>query len=199
MADALAADEPVGLIDEADDPAGGGSGDSVEILRGMIAAGVVAGGVSFVKDRSAARRMALAGVGAGMTLSIGATSDKLHGEPIRVRGIVRVVHRDPLPMDLWSGTTYDVGLVVVFDVGGILVVISENKIVTENIDIFEILGFDATQMQMAVFKGLGLHIRQALAGKISRFIPVDAVGVTHPDVQQLGDFDRVLRPIFPAG
>ena len=197
VAEALAVDEPVGLIDEADDPAGGGSGDSVEILRGMLAAGVTAGGVSFVKDRAAARQMAEAGVGAELRLSLGAKSDDLHGEAIEVNGVVRVIHRDPLPMEYWSGTTYDVGLVCVLDVNGILVVVSENKIVTENIDIFEILGFDATQMQMAVFKGLGLHIRQALAGKISRFTPVDAVGVTHPEVRQLGEFDRVVRPIFP--
>ena len=194
---ALDADEPIGLIDEADDPAGGGSADSVAILRGMIAAGVSSGGVSTVMDAAAARQMAAAGVGAEMQLSLGAKTDSLHGEPISVRGVVRLIHRDPLPMEFWSGLTYDVGLVCVLDVAGILVVVTERKIVTENIDIFELLGFDVRAMQMAVFKGLGLHIRQALEGKIRRFLPVDAVGVTHPDVRQLGDFDQVLRPIYP--
>lgn len=194
---ALAASEPVGLIDEADDPAGGGSADSVAILRGMIAGGVTAGGVSTIKDTVVARQMAAAGVGAELEVSLGAKTDSLHGEPLTARGIVRLIHRDPIPMDHWTGATYEVGLICVLDVGGILVVVTERKVVTENIDVFEILGFDVTAMQMAVFKGLGLHIRQALEGKITTFVPVDAVGVTHPDVSQLGAFDNVQRPMYP--
>ena len=197
VAQALAADEPIGLIDEADDPAGGGSADSVAILRGMIAGGVSAGGVSTNKDTEVARQMAAAGVGAELEVSLGAKTDSLHGDPITLRGTVRLIHNAPIPMDKWSGAAYEVGLICVLDVDGILVVVTERKVVTENIDIFEILGFDVTAMQMAVFKGLGLHIRQALEGKISKFIPVDAVGVTHPDVRQLGAFDQVPRPVYP--
>ena len=194
---ALAASEPIGLIDEADDPAGGGSADSVAILRGMIADGVTVAGVSSIKDTEVARQMAEAGVGAELEVSLGAKTDSLHGEPITVRGAVRLIHSDPIPMDHWTGATYEVGLICVLDVGGILVVVTERKVVTENIDVFEILGFDVTAMQMAVFKGLGLHIRQALEGKITTFIPVDAVGVTHPDVRKLGAFENVQRPIYP--
>ena len=56
--------------------------------------------------------------------------------------MVRVIaQRDPIPMDMWSRRyAYEVGLIGVLDVGGILVVVTERKIVTENIDIFEILG-----------------------------------------------------------
>ncbi len=194
---ALQQSAPIGLIDEADDPAGGGSGDSVAILRGMIAGGARAGGVAAIKDTLVARQMAAAGLGAELEVSLGAKTDSLHGDPLTLGGTVRLIHRDPLPMEHWSGTTYDVGLVCVLDVDGILVVVSERKIVTENIDIFEILGFDVRAMQLAVFKGLGLHIRQALKGKIETFMPVDAIGVTHPDVSKLGAFEHVMRPVFP--
>jgi len=67
---------------------------------------------------------------------------------------------------------------------------------TENIDIFDLLDFDITKMQVG-FKGLGLHIRQALQDKIRTFIPVDGVGVTHPDVRKLGPYERVRRPVWP--
>jgi hypothetical protein len=52
-------------------------------------------------------------------------------------------------------------------------------------------------MQAVAFKGLGLHIRQALEGKIKTFLPIDGVGVTHPDVRKLGPYTRIKRPVWP--
>lgn len=194
---ALAANEPVGLIDECDDPAGGGSADSVAILRGLLEGGVARGGMSTVKDAEVAAAMAAAGIGTELTVNLGAKTDTLHGQPITVTGTVATIHTSPIPTDSWTGTTYDAGIIGVLDVHGILAVVTQHKLVTENIDIFAPLGFDVTQVQAAGFKGLGLHIRQALAGKIERFIPVDGVGVTHPDVRKLGTFRRLRRPVWP--
>lgn len=194
---ALELGETVGLIDEADDPAGGGSADSVAILRGLLAGGVRSGGMSTIKDTEVLQKMVELGEGARLKTLLGAKTDRLHGEPVEVEGRVARIYRDPIPTDSWSGRTYDVGAIGVLDVDGILVVVTERKIITENIDIFEILGYDVTQMQAAGFKGLGLHIRQALEGKIHTFIPVDGIGVTHPDVRKLGPYRRVRRPIWP--
>ena len=194
---ALTNPEPVGLIDEADDPAGGGAGDSVAVLRGMLAGGVTAGGISTIKDTMVVRKMAELGEGKRLKTLLGAKTDSRHGEPLEVVGIVRRIYRGPIPKDDWSGNLYNVGLLGVLDVNGILIVVTETKIITENFDIFEILGLDVKKMQVASFKGLGLHIRQALEGKIQTFIPVDGVGVTHPDIRKLGTYKRVRRPIWP--
>ena len=197
VGDALAAGEPVGLIDECDDPAGGGSCDSVAILRAMLEGGVERGGMSTIFDAGTARAMAGAGTGAELTLTLGAKSDRLHGESLEVTGRVGPLHHGPLAVDNWSGRAFDFGAVGVLEVGGVQVVVTERRMVTENIDIFEALGLDVRRMQAVGFKGLGLHVRQALAGKIERFIPVDAVGVTHPDVRKLGRFRRLRRPCWP--
>jgi microcystin degradation protein MlrC len=194
---AMALPGPVGLIDEADDPAGGAPADSVEILRGMLRAGVPSGGISTVTDTEVARRMASAGEGARLDTWLGAKTDHLHGEPIEVEGRVVKVHREPIPMDGWSGRLWDVGIVGVLEVRGVLVVVTETKIVAENVDIFEILGFDVRTLKVVSFKGLGLHIRQMLAGKIETCLTVDGVGVTHPDVRKLGPYRRVRRPVWP--
>ena len=197
VADALAAGEPVGLIDECDDPAGGGSCDSVGIVRAMLNGGVERGGMSTIFDTEAARAMAAAGTGSELTLVLGAKTDHLHGESLEVSGRVGHIHHGPLAVDTWSGRAFDFGAVGVLEVGGVQVVVTERRMVTENIDIFEALGLDVRRMQAVGFKGLGLHVRQALAGKIERFIPVDAVGVTHPDVRKLGRFRRLRRPCWP--
>jgi microcystin degradation protein MlrC len=197
LKEALSAGEPVGLIDECDDPAGGGSGDSVVILRGMLDAGAKSGGISTVMDYGVARKMAEAGEGTKVTVTLGAKTDSLHGKSVDVSGRVIKLFNGPVPSDTWSGKTQNAGIVGVLDIGGILVVVTEHKIVTENIDIFNLLGFDVTKLQAIGFKGLGLHVRQALAGKIGRFIPIDGAGVTHPDVRKLGPYKRIRRPTWP--
>jgi microcystin degradation protein MlrC len=194
---ALALDEPVGLVDEADDPAGGGSGDSVEILRGMLEGGVRSGGISTINDAAVVGMMVAVGEGANIDVLLGAKTDSLHGKSIELQGRVVKIHRGPISMDYWSGRSFEVGTLGVLDVQGILVVVTETKIITENIDVLGILGFDVTKMQAVSFKGLGLHIRQALEGKIKTFIPVDGVGVTHPDVRKLGPYKRLKRPVWP--
>jgi len=197
VAIALSADEPVGLIDEADDPAGGASCDSVLILRAMIAGGITRGGVSSIFDAASARACADAGVGASVTLALGAKLDPRHGSPMLVNGTVRAIHRGDIATDQWTGKTYDPGILAVLDVAGILVVVTERKFVTENIDVFEPLGFDVRGMQAVAFKGLGLHVRQALKGKITRFLAIDGDGATNPDVRRLGEFLHIRRPVWP--
>lgn len=197
VAIALTAGEPVGLIDEADDPAGGAACDSVLILRAMIEGGITSGGVSSIFDATSARACADAGLGSRITLALGAKLDPRHGSPLMVEGVVRAIHRGAMPIDQWTGKTYDPGIVAVLDVGGILIVITERKFVTENIDVFESLGFDVRTMQAVAFKGLGLHVRQALATKITRFLAIDGDGATHPDVRRLGNFVHINRPVWP--
>ena len=111
VADALAAGEPVGLIDECDDPAGGGSCDSVAILRAMLDGGVERGGMSTIFDAEAARAMAAAGTGSELTLALGAKTDHLHGESLEVSGRVGRIHHGPLTVDTWSGRAFDFGAV----------------------------------------------------------------------------------------
>ena len=197
VARALATEGPVGLIDEADDPAGGGTCDSVLILRAMIEGGVASGGVSTICDAESARSAAAVGIGREATLALGAKLDPRHGTPLGARGIVRAVHRGAIPVDGWTSKTYDPGIVVAIDIGGILAVVTERKLVTENIDIFETLGFDVHRMQVIAFKGLGLHVRQALAGKIETYLAVDGDGATHPDVRRLGPYAHIRRPVWP--
>lgn len=194
---ALVSDAPIALVDEADDPAGGGACDGVEILRAMVEGGITRGGVSTVFDPVSVAAMDAAGEGSEIALTLGARTDDRHGRPLAIAGRVVRLSRSPVPKDAWSGRVSDAGLVGVLDAGGILVVVTERRLVTENIDIFAHLGFDVTAMQAVLFKGLTLHIRQALAGRIATFLPIDGVGVTHPDVTSLGTFRRLKRPCWP--
>jgi microcystin degradation protein MlrC len=184
------------LVDEADDPAAGGPGDSTVLLRALLDARVPSGAITTVKDSDVARQMAEAGEGAEIGVRLGAKADDRHGRPIEATGRVVKISRAPIPSDMWSGRTYSVGIIGVLDISGVLAVVTEQKVMTENIDLLELLGIDMTTLDVVGAKGLALHIRQALAGKARAFINVDAEGVTHRDVRKLG-FKRIRRPIWP--
>ena len=194
---ALTEGGPVGVIDECDDPAGGGSAESVTLVAAMLDGGVTRGAVSTVRDTEVARMLESAGAGATVTVTLGGKSDTLHGPSIQVTGTVAKIHRGALPMDHWSGRLYDPGVRAVLDVSGVLVAITERKIVTENIDLFELLGWDVSTMQVVGFKGLGGHIQQIIGPKMQRYIRIDGVGVTHRDVRKVGQYKRINRPIWP--
>lgn len=197
VARALSEQRTIALVDEADDPAGGGACDGVELLRAMIEGGITSGGVSTVFDPETVNRMAEVGLGAELDVTLGARTDLFHGKPLSCRGRVRLLTDLPVPKDGWSSRMSHAGLIGVLDIGGILVIVTQRRLVSENIDLFDHLGFDVRVMQAVVFKGLTLHVRQALKGKISVFLPVDGLGVTHPDVTRLGPYQRLIRPCWP--
>ena len=72
VARALAEQRTVALVDEADDPAGGGACDGVELLRTLIEGGITSGGVSTVFDPVTVTRIAQAGLGAELDVELGA-------------------------------------------------------------------------------------------------------------------------------
>ncbi|MBT6203510.1 MAG: M81 family metallopeptidase [Rhodospirillaceae bacterium] len=197
VARALADGGPIALVDEADDPAGGGACGSVVILRAMLEGGITSGGVSTIHDPEVAALAQAGGIGATLETALGAKADNLHGNPIEISARVAAISLELIPTDPWSGRKVDIGIVAVLDVGGIAVIVTERKFVSENIDLFEILGFDVRVMQAICFKGLTLHVRQALAGKIETFLPIDGIGITHPDVTRLGPYCRLKRPCWP--
>ena len=92
--------------------------------------------------------MAELGEEAKVKVLLGAKTDQLHGEPIEVEGRIAKIYHHPIPLDNWSNKIYDAGIIAVLDVKNILVVATEQKLVTENIDIFEILGYDVRTMQV---------------------------------------------------
>jgi microcystin degradation protein MlrC len=129
VAHALAAGQPIALVDEADDPAGGASCESVAILRAMLEGGVTSGGVSTICDAEVAAEAESAGVGATVRVSLGAKTDSLHGEPLDITATVAAISRERLPYDSWSGGTADAGVVAVLDVRGVLVIVTERKFI----------------------------------------------------------------------
>ena len=112
--------KPLVVSDSGDNTSGGAPGDSVHLLRGLLAArragGPAGSALLWLADAAAAAACARAGAGATLTLSLGSKVDARFGRPLPVRGRVeRVV--DPAHYVVrgpsWTGSRMDLGTAAV--------------------------------------------------------------------------------------
>lgn len=198
-AEAIRADEhgPVVLVDIGDNPWTGGPGDSAELLRFLRAEGCRNAALASIADPEAVRRCIEAGVGHEVELSLGGHIDRLHGDPIDVRGYVRLVsdgrYRNLGPMH--AGVEVNLGPTAVAVIDGIEVIITSYAETPIDLNVFRIHGIEPLARRIVALKGKG-HFRAAFEPIASRVILVEGPGITGADLSRL-DFTRVPRPIWP--
>lgn len=83
---------PVVLMDTGDNIGGGSAGDSTFLLEEFLRQ-KTEGWVMSIVDREAVQLAARAGVGSRFDALVGAKTDGLHGDPVRVRGYVRSLRK----------------------------------------------------------------------------------------------------------
>lgn len=208
LADAIAAAVRAGrsaaaaalcLADVADNPGGGGRGNTTEILQGLLAA--PARGVLFglFVDAALARQCHVAGVGAAIDACFNAAAaDQLArrftapaevlslsgGEVVGRRGIYR-------------GRTVNLGASAALAIGGVTVVVVSRRVQCADPAFFESLGLDVAGFRTLVVKSRG-HFRAGFDEFVdeSRIIEVDAGGLTSPVLSRYR-FANLPRPVYP--
>ncbi len=90
--DAIASDKfPVVLMDTGDNIGGGSAGDATFILDELIKQ-KAEGWVVVISDREANKAAFDAGIGGAFDQMVGGKTDKIHGDPVRVKGRVKAMH-----------------------------------------------------------------------------------------------------------
>jgi microcystin degradation protein MlrC len=82
---------PVVLVEMGDNIGGGSAGDSTSILEELVKQ-KAEGYVSAMYDPQAVQQAVKIGVGGEFDMLVGGKSDKLHGDPIRIRGEVQLIY-----------------------------------------------------------------------------------------------------------
>jgi microcystin degradation protein MlrC len=82
---------PVALFDTGDNVLGGSAGDSTFILRELLHQRAE-GWVVTISDPAAVHEAIRVGLDGHFDLPVGGKRDRLHGDPVRIRGIVRSLH-----------------------------------------------------------------------------------------------------------
>ncbi|MGI6603584.1 MAG: M81 family metallopeptidase [bacterium] len=188
---------PVVLADVADNPGGGGSGDTIYILKELLRQGAKNVAMAIIWDPETIEQAVAAGVGSRIKVRLGGKMEPQFPDSIEVEATVKTIadgifiNKGPMG----RGLRNDVGRLVALDIDGIEVVIPERRIQPWDPEIFRRVGIEPTDKQIVVVKS-SLHFRAAFTPIASEIIEVDAPGITAINFHQF-NFKNVTRPIFP--
>lgn len=198
LRDAGAGEKPIVLADFADNPGGGGYGDSTHLLGGLIAAEVRDAAFATLYDPEAAAACHDAGEGAEIALKIGGKIDPRFGAPLDVRGTIVRLHEGPFRLDgpMAKGMLADMGKSALLRVGGVEIVLASARYQAYDQQYFKQLGVDPAAKAVLAVKSA--HHFRAAFGPIARdIIVVDAGGgLTSHNLTEL-PYRNVRRPVFP--
>ena len=188
------------LADVADSGASGTAGDGTVVLKGLLDAGARNAAVAQIMDPAAVAACVAAGVGSRLTLTVGGKHDGLHGPPLEVSGLVRLIHEGSFPLagPMGAGTVSSRGRTVLLEIGGrggIELQLTELRGHPHDLNYFRAFGIEPTQRRILVLKSAA-HFRAAFEPIATEVIEVDAPGISSPNLSTF-DYKRLRRPIYP--
>lgn len=191
---------PLILADVADNPGGGGSGNTTYLLQALYDAGAkgVILGVFYDPRLAAAAHQWGKGEAFMATFNSARETEfsKRFSAPVKVLALSDgdCVGR----RGLWAGRALDLGKSALLDVGGFVrvVVCSVRKQCADPV-FFEMFGINVAQARTVVVKSRG-HFRAGFDEffKPEHVIEVDCPGLTSPVLSRF-DFKNLPRPVFP--
>jgi microcystin degradation protein MlrC len=189
--------------DAGDNPGGGGSGRTTELLAALHAAGV--SGVYFgsFADPELAQEAHDLGIGATFTArfnrSAGGQTWEQWDVPFEASATVTALHDGEVTgrLGMTAGRRLHLGPSARLTIGGIEVIVISDRTQTADPIFFEMFGLDVSLASTVVVKSRG-HFR---AGFLPWFPPenvyeIDTAGLTSP-VLDRWPFERLPRPSFP--
>jgi microcystin degradation protein MlrC len=193
--------DPVFILDHYDNCASGGTMDTTEVLAEIIRQELDDVVFFGLYDPAAVEQAAAAGVGAEITLTVGAKLPMpllpVASKPITLTGRVQTISAGTYTAKggLTPGVRVFMGKTVVLDTGRIQLVLLSRHIEPTAQEMLHVLGINPASKKYVAMKSR-VHWRADL-GKIAReIVECAGVGVCTSDYSQL-TFRNVRRPIFP--
>lgn len=200
-AKAMTAPGPVFLLDHYDNCASGGTMDTTEVLAEILRQGLEDVVFFGIYDPEAVARCIAAGVGAEITLDVGAKLPMpllpVASKPITLTGTIQTISAGSFTAKggLTPGLKIYMGKTVVLDTGRVQVVLLSRHIEPTAQEMLTTLGIDPARKKYVAIKSR-VHWRADLGRLASEIVECAGVGVCTSDYSQLS-FRNVRRPIFP--
>jgi microcystin degradation protein MlrC len=190
-------DKPLVIVDIGDNPWTGGPGDSVELLRFLLDQQISDAALAIVVDPVAVRRCQEAGPGKIVHLTLGARTDRLHGDPIEIDAYVKLISdgRYVNSGPMMAGVPVDLGRTVRIVIDGIDVIVTSRAETPIDLNVFRAFGIEPTAKSVIALKGKG-HFRAAFEPIASQVMLVEGPGITGADLSRL-PFAHLDRPVWP--
>jgi microcystin degradation protein MlrC len=198
IAEALAADRgPWVLADSADAPSSGAPGDSSVTIAALLRAQPQHDCCTNVVDPLAVAQMIEAGVGAEVTVRLGANSGCALYEPVEVRGVVERITDGDFTHDGpgLRGQVMHRGPTAVLRCGRVRIVVMEQAVLQWDRQLYLSVGIDPAQMRVVIVKSPA-GFRADYAPIAAEIRILDAPGVCTPNVLSL-PFRKIARPMWP--
>lgn len=189
---------PVVIADAADNPGGGGYGDSTGLLHALHESGLEKVAFGALIDPESAAACHAAGVGAHVPLQLGGKVDGVSGPPLACTAEVLALSdgRFRLEGPMQRGVPVDMGPSAAVRVGGLDIVIGSRRY--QNYDRMFFMSFGLTPGDYAVVAlKSAQHFRAAYAPGASAIVMVDeGNGITTMNPTSR-TYRNVRRPIYP--
>jgi len=189
---------PLVIADYADNPGGGGYGDSTELLRAMIQADVQDACFGPMVDPETASELHRHKVGDTVSVRLGGKTDpEVGGGPLDLMGTLMLLSDGHYVGDgpMSGGLKGSWGPTAVLRVGGIDILVV--SIPTQMLDLqqFRAFGIDPAAKSVVALKSMQ-HFRAAFEPIAGEVIVCDSGALCTPDLSKL-PYRNVPRPIFP--
>lgn len=190
---------PVIFSDSGDNPGGGGTGRTTELLEALLAVqpdNVLYGSYY---DPPLANAAHAAGLGATFTANFNTAPGTPYDRPISIEAEVIGLHKDDVVgrLGLFAGRRMKLGHSAALRIGGITVIVISDRTQTADPMFFEIFGLDIANAHTVVVKSRG-HFRAGFRPWFppERVFEVDTEGLTCP-VLERRQWQFLPRPSYP--
>jgi microcystin degradation protein MlrC len=182
------------LVDAADAPSSGASGDSNAIARALLERGYAGRALIPIVDPPAVQAAFAAGVGATVATTVGGALDPGRFAPLPIEARVHLLAEGRFRNES-HGTIWDAGPTAVLRAGGLTLLVSSRPVSLYDRSLFYAHGQNPKDFDLVVVKSP--HCQQHMyADWAARLVNVDAPGSTSANLRGLGH-TRCVRPIFP--
>lgn len=190
---------PVILADVADNPGGGGNGNTMWTLEALHAQGAQGVIVGVINDAALAREATALGEGAKFRAVFNRIEPDRFSQRFEADARVACVRDGDCVgrRGFYAGRRMNLGPSVLLDLGGIQVVVISIRTQCADPIFLEMMGLDIAAARAVVVKSRG-HFRAGFDEFFGhdQVIEVDAPGLTSPILSRF-DFRNLPRPVFP--
>ncbi len=191
--------KPVILADVADNPGGGGSGNTIWLLSALLAADAEDVYFGIFNDPALARAAGAAGIGTSFTAVFNSETESEFSKRLEAEVRVLALHDGKCVgrRGIWAGRSLTLGPTALLQVSGIKIVVVSNRKQCADPVFFEMFGLEITEARALVVKSRG-HFRAGFDEFFppERILEVDAPGLVSPVLTSF-EFAGLKRPIYP--
>ena len=191
--------EPLLFADPADNPGGGGRGNTTFILKEFLEAGVQNCVFSVFFDLYAVGAAFEAGVGSKINITLNENETNQFSEPLSIEATVLSLHSGKFKgkYGMVAGTTADTGRTAVLGVEGIQLICISKRQQCRSSDFVSAFGINPTNCRTVVVKSRG-HFRAGFKHIFNpnQILEIDVPGLTSPNLSCF-DWEYLPRPVYP--